>query len=1153
MGVDKNKIKEFLKGRDPQERIVSIECGYGDTYVSVFSRNSAKDGGKIVLNNSHPFKPFVWAKLKVLIELEERYGGPDKFIEILNNFGIIWSALECKNSSGYAPKRMTNGYNIIFEAQRPMSYSTFSGFFKRKLGMDIYDKKKNFMAITPVEQFMIQTGKRYFKGFNEYDDLLRCVWDIETTGLDPNYCSITQIGISTNRGYENIIHVEGNTEEEKKQSEKKTIQKFFKTIEGLNPDILAGHNSEVFDWPFILRRIEILWPNEKESLFNKIINFYWGDGSYNGCINTSLGDGKYNRCYYRKDKDSAKEVLVNKTLYKKDNKTVLKLGGETEYFYQTIWYGHTTADSLHACRRAQAIDSNMKSGNLKYAAEFAKQKKQNRVYIPGEKISEIYYDPSEFILDESNGEWRKLKPGEDFIPTDTTKSVTGKYIADRYLLDDLYEGDRVEWYYNQSSFFLSKMLPIPYQKVLTMGTSATWKYILLAWSYENGLAIPAFDELKVFPGGLARLLKVGLVKDIVKLDFNSLYPAITLTDGVFPELDISGVFEALLDEVLTEREKFKGLKAEFGKKAKETDNPDEKLKFEQEEARNDKLQLPFKIFGNSFFGSYGAPNIFNWGDVNKAGQITCIARQCFRLLVKWFGDRGFVAIVGDTDGVNFSYSDIYKDYKYIGKGLNRNTKEGVEYIGIEAYVAEFNDLFMRNKMGLGIDEYAPATINFSRKNYADLLKNGKIKYVGNSIKSKKMPKYIEKFLETNIKLLLYEDGYTFLKNYNEYISKIYNYQIPLRDIASIGSIKITLDEYKVKSSGKTKSGGDKAKQAWYELALQNNIKTHPGDKIYYVNIGVKKSEGDVIKENIYEYDADGNIVMVDRVDKKTGEIVYSKRGDGNPLKDKKVIGNIPRLNCVRIDPSVIEAEIDYYGHEDIFGDKPIQYNAAKYINQFNNRIKALLVCFHPDIRNKILVDSPEKVNVFTHEEAKLTSGYPNKEIDQDTLEALLTMEDKEIKFWTDNDLTPPYLDEVGINWEETKADYFHRQEELKKTGIKDELEKLKGIIEKITKEDIDDFFELEESSIDKLWYFKEIMVFCTINVNQEFISKKYEVKLGILSDIIDKTFDNLTDDDDETNTVENKVISIDDTKNEYACYQYQESDENTNYYFPQFI
>jgi hypothetical protein len=79
------------------------------------------------------------------------------------------------------------------------------------------------------------------------------------------------------------------------------------------------------------------------------------------------------------------------------------------------------------------------------------------------------------------------------------------------------------------------------------------------------------------------------------------------------------------------------------------------------------------------------------------------------------------------------------------------------------------------------------------------------------------------------------------------------------------------------------------------------------------------------------------------------------------------------------------------------------------------------------------------------------------------------------------------------------------------------------------------------------------MDFCIINVNQEFISKKYEVKLGILSDIIDKTFDNLTDDDDETNTVENKVISVED-KNEYSCYQYQEADQNTNYtYLPQFI
>ena len=54
-------------------------------------------------------------------------------------------------------------------------------------------------------------------------------------------------------------------------------------------------------------------------------------------------------------------------------------------------------------------------------------------------------------------------------------------------------------------------------------------------------------------------------------------------------------------------------------------------------------------------------------------------------------------------------------------------------------------------MGLGIDEIVSSTINFSRKNYADYFPEEKfpkdVKMVGNTIKSKKMPDYIAKFLE----------------------------------------------------------------------------------------------------------------------------------------------------------------------------------------------------------------------------------------------------------------------------------------------------------------------------------------------------------------------------------------------------------------------
>ena len=65
-----------------------------------------------------------------------------------------------------------------------------------------------------------------------------------------------------------------------------------------------------------------------------------------------------------------------------------------------------------------------------------------------------------------------------------------------------------------------------------------------------------------------RLLTVGYVDRVVKLDYNSLYPSIILTYGIETNIDIMGVMSAMLEYVLTQRELYKGLKAEFGGKSK---------------------------------------------------------------------------------------------------------------------------------------------------------------------------------------------------------------------------------------------------------------------------------------------------------------------------------------------------------------------------------------------------------------------------------------------------------------------------------------------------------------------------------------------------------------------------------------------------------
>ena len=205
----------------------------------------------------------------------------------------------------------------------------------------------------------------------------------------------------------------------------------------------------------------------------------------------------------------------------------------------------------------------------------------------------------------------------------------------------------------------------------------------------------------------------------------------------------------------------------------------------------------------------------------------------------------------------FRYTD---EHPYIGKGLGRNVKEGKEYTNVEADVAEFEDLYFNhawnggiNKMGLGIDEYCDACIQFARKNYADLMPDGSTKKVGNTIKSRKMSGYLEKFIDEGVNLLLHGNGYKFLSSYYDYIDKIYNYQIPIKDIASKGNIKKTISDYTADCKTLTKAGSKKSRQAWYELVIKNNINVNVGDTIYYINTGVKKGHSDVKRVTHYFY------------------------------------------------------------------------------------------------------------------------------------------------------------------------------------------------------------------------------------------------------------------------------------------------------------
>ena len=1407
--VDEVKISKFLEGRNPKKYIVGLEIPYGSPKVSLIINDPQK--GKYISNAD--LKPFVWFKEEIT---KIMYGGQKKLIsKAATKHSIVIKKLKTSLGGEAETERMKKGFKFI--AKTKGSYLKIIKFFKEG-GVDIYgDKhKRYFVAITPVEQYLIESGRRLFKGMEDYEDVHRLQFDLETTGLHPKGKFLTreeieevkglmgtgedltklyefdsnnqpirhkdarifQVGIRDNRGFEEIIEVlnEGD-KEEIRQRESYAILKFFDIINTLKPDVIAGYNSENFDWHFIFTRCEILGLDIE--LIAKTLD--------------KSGKSKIKR--------------VDKSL---------KLGGEREFYKQTMMWGYNIVDVYHAVRRAKAINSNIKSAGLKYITKFSNLNKENRVYVDGNKIYEIWNDKAtDYAFNNVNGEYYKLDEENElkngFIKT------KGNEIIRRYLLDDLWETEQVDGVFNQASFLLSKIIPTSYMRSTTMGTAGIWKLIMLAWSYENNLAVPDLKARETFTGGLSRLLEVGYAEDVAKLDFAALYPNIEITHDIFPETDISGVMKGMLIYIASTRDKFKNLmnhhKGELHKLKELKENNIDKLSDDDLTLINeqidieknlvskyDKKQLPIKILGNSFFGSLGAPNIFNWGDIDCAEETTCRGRQYLRLMVKFFMDLGFRPLVGDsvtfdtpifvrwknskeidilpicdiynptsdsideeeirdyevkpyevltvngwkeinyvyrhktdkkihrvstkdklicvtedhslfqngkqikpkdlkrgdlldvrdveqfnnggieyldeelaflygyflgggsatygdrkqyykskktgqintnkskrsefkisssnykklvklqsileeqfnvkssiknnlksgvynlisyskfvsikfsadfytsyrekkipyyilnasnknklaflngvfssdgyddnleeysdigmksqvamsgigylmdclsidktlttrkdkerfisfklknennssftdktkiksneiwlneiienrcpnnfvydistedgtfvggiggvdlknTDGFNFAIPKDIAKHSYIPKGTHRFTEKtkGKTLTGLDAVVAKYNELYMIGRMGLDIDDICETTINFSRKNYANLI-DGKTKLVGNTIKSSKMPGYIEDFLSEAIKYLLKGDGYSFINLYNKTVDDIYNYRIPLVKIASKSNVKDTISSYKADMLTTTKSGAAKARKAHMELLIANNVKANLGDVVYYVNTGTSKSTGDVQKK------------YLPTDEQKQHKKVYGEYGS-------KVDYEI-KINCKIIPREQIENNPNLTTDE---------YNVPKYLAAFNKRIHPLLVCFKPEIREDILLEmvkpKGKKTMVlserksFTKKDCELDRGNAFKEGDQNSLSELMDMEDKEIEFWIRVGKTPNNLSDLNMSWEEIQKDYHKRMKIKRIEGIKYERERLIYISKRLELTEIDEMRKTNE-------------------------------------------------------------------------------------------
>jgi hypothetical protein len=249
-------------------------------------------------------------------------------------------------------------------------------------------------------------------------------------------------------------------------------------------------------------------------------------------------------------------------------------------------------------------------------------------------------------------------------------------------------------------------------------------------------------------------------------------------------------------------------------------------------------------------------------------------------------------------------------------------------------------------------------------------------------------------LDVAVKLLLEGKGQEFVECYYDYLQKIFDKQIPLMKIAQRAKVKLTIADYRKRSTQKTKAGGAMSMMAHMELALKHNLNVNLGDVIYYVNNGTKASNGDVQKIN--------------KPTKKQQEEYTLQYG--KPMPEGYV-----QINCYMLEQSEIESNPNMTG----------EYNVARAISTFNKRIEPLLICFNLDVRDTLLVDDPKDRGIYTKEQCILINGLPFEEGDQDKLqEDVLDITKQEIEYWGKRGLEPNYMYELAEEGWEQKLGLF---------------------------------------------------------------------------------------------------------------------------------
>ena len=565
-------------------------------------------------------------------------------------------------------------------------FDTWSAYHDAVRHLRAHPSAHVYRIANPAQQYLMQSGRTLFKGM-AFDDLHRMQLDIEVVSKPGTFPhaqrpedSIVIIALGDNRGWQEII-------DGREQSEKDMLARLVAVIRRCDPDVIEGHNIYAFDLAYIMARSARLG-----------VDFAVGrDGSAPRAFASAM------RFAERSVDLPAVDIA-----------------------------GRHVIDTYLQIMAFDVFKRDLPGYGLKAAARYFGLQADDRTYVKGEDISQVWRDEPERLID--------------------------------YARHDVLETERLARLLSGSAFYLTRIVPMPYGQVARTGPAAKIEALMVRGYLRQKHALPAGGggASRHMRGGYVNIFATGVVGPVVYADVESLYPSIMLNYDVYPATDHLGFFQVLLARLTDLRLATKQrMQAVTGR---------------QEAGALDAQQSSYKILINSFYGQLGfSAALFN--DFDAADRVASIGQEIIRQVIDAIHAGGGNAVEVDTDGVLFVPPP----------GIRGETAERV-------FVDEINRQ-MPVGIRLGYDGRYRRMLSYKVKNYALLTYDGRVQCKGSSLVSRAMEPFGRLFVLDAIGLLLAEDVQGLHDLYTHTRTRVLRHELRVEDFARTETLKESEAEY----------------------------------------------------------------------------------------------------------------------------------------------------------------------------------------------------------------------------------------------------------------------------------------------------------------------------------------------------------------------